>query len=108
MSDGPVVWHPVAALSDFGDRAVIPGRAGERDLALYRVAGTVYATQARCTHQDVALAGGEVVEGYIECPAHYGLFEIATGRAQGAPVCRDLVTYPVRVEDGRILVALAD
>ncbi|KTS19839.1 Rieske (2Fe-2S) protein, partial [Methylobacterium indicum] len=53
------------------------------------------------------LADGEVVEGYIECPAHYGLFEIATGRAQGGPVCRDLATYPVRVEGTEVWVEVA-
>ena len=48
------------------------------------------------------LEAREVVEGYIECPLHFGLFEIATGKAAGAPVTVDLRTYPVRVEGTRI------
>ncbi len=108
MPTGPgPIWHRVADLSDFADRPVLARAAGGIALALYRLDGAVHATQALCTHAGVALADGEVVEGYIECPAHYGLFEIATGRAQGGPVCRDLATYPVRVEGTEVWVEVA-
>ncbi|SEP49787.1 naphthalene 1,2-dioxygenase system ferredoxin subunit [Methylobacterium sp. ap11] len=102
-----MTWYPVADLADFAERPVLAREAGGIALALYRLDGAVHATQGLCTHAGVALAGGEVVEGYIECPAHYGLFEIATGRAQGGPVCRDLATYPVRVEGTAIWVEVA-
>ena len=102
-----MTWLPVADLTEFEGSPVLAREAGGVSLALYRVDGAVYATQERCTHAGISLAGGEIVEGYIECPAHYGLFEIATGRAQGGPVCRDLATYPVRVEDGRVFVEVA-
>jgi nitrite reductase/ring-hydroxylating ferredoxin subunit len=100
-------WHPVADLAEFEDRTLLAREAGGVALALYRVDGAVYATQAHCTHAGVLLTDGEIVEGYIECPAHYGLFEIATGRAQGGPVCRDLATYPVRIDGTRIWVEVA-
>ncbi|AWN45963.1 naphthalene 1,2-dioxygenase [Methylobacterium terrae] len=99
-----MTWYPVADLADFEGRPVLAREAGGQALALYRVDGAVHATQGRCTHAGALLAEGEVVEGYIECPAHYGLFEIPTGRAQGGPVCRDLAVYPVRVEEGRVWV----
>ena len=102
-----MTWYPVADLADFAERPVLAREAGGVALALYRLDGAVHATQALCTHAGVPLAGGEVVEGYIECPAPYGLFEIATGRAQGGPVCRDLATYPVRVEGTEIWVEVA-
>ncbi|TGD96776.1 Rieske (2Fe-2S) protein [Methylobacterium nonmethylotrophicum] len=102
-----MTWHAVAALAEFEDRPVLAREAEGQALALYRLDGAVYATQARCTHAGALLTEGEVVEGYIECPLHYGLFEIATGRAQGGPVCRDLATYPVRVEDGQVWVEIA-
>lgn len=99
-----MTWYPVADLAEFEGGPVLAREAGGLALALYRVDGAVYATQARCTHAGASLAEGDVVEGYIECPAHYGLFEIATGRAQGGPVCRDLATYPVRVEETEVWV----
>ena len=40
----------------------------------------------------------------IECPRHQGRFHIPSGRARSPPVCIDLKTYPVKVEDGRIYI----
>ena len=75
--------------------------------ALYRSAGDEYfATDGLCTHARVHLAGGLVMGDVIECPKHNGRFNYRTGRAQGAPVCVDLRTYPVKVERGKVLVRL--
>lgn len=99
-------WHPVADIADFADTDVIGRDFAGRSVALYRVDGEYFATQNLCTHANACLSGGEVVDGYIECPAHFGLFEIRTGKAAGAPVTRDLATYPVRVEGTRIEIEL--
>lgn len=102
----PTTWHHVAENADLADREVIGREAGGRKLALYRIEDTYCATADLCTHGQARLSEGEVGEGYIECPLHFGLFEIRTGKAAGAPVSRDLATYPVRVEGGRIEVDL--
>lgn len=102
----PVGWHDLADVSDLADRDVIGREAGGRSIAIYRVDGAYYATGNICTHAHARLCEGEVVDGFIECPAHHGYFEITTGRAQGAPVSVDLATYPVRVVRSRIEVAL--
>lgn len=99
-------WYPIADISDLADRDVIARDCGGKSIALYRLDGAYYATQSLCTHANACLSEGEVVDGYIECPAHFGLFEIRTGKAAGAPVTRDLAVYPVRVEGTRIEVEL--
>ncbi len=38
---------------------------------------------------------------------HNGRFDFVTGEAKGAPACVNLVTYPVKVEGGRILLKIA-
>lgn len=101
-------WHAVADTADFAGDGVIGRTLGGRRLALYRLGDAYYATADLCTHGRACLSEGEVVEGYIECPLHFGLFEIATGRAAGAPVTHDLATYPVRVAGTRIEVEVAD
>ena len=35
---------------------------------------------------------------------HNGRFDIRTGRASGAPVCENLVTYPATVEAGIVRI----
>ena len=99
-----MTWHAVADLAEVPEGGVVSRTCAGRDLALYRVDGALYATAALCTHGAARLTDGEVVDGYIECPLHFGLFEIATGRAAGAPVSRDLATYPVRVVGTRVEV----
>ncbi len=101
-----MAWVEVADAAELDGRDVIGREVEGRRVAVYRLDGALYATQDLCTHGQACLSEGEVVEGYIECPLHYGLFEIATGKAAGAPVTRDLATYPVRVAEGRIWVEL--
>jgi 3-phenylpropionate/trans-cinnamate dioxygenase ferredoxin subunit len=43
----------------------------------------------------------------IECPKHNATFDYRTGQAKRAPACVNLRTYPVRVENGRVLVGVA-
>ncbi len=78
-----------------------------RTFAIYRAPdGRCFATDGLCTHERVHLADGLVMGTIIECPKHNGRFDYTTGAAKGAPVCVDLRTYPVKVEDGRVLVAI--
>jgi nitrite reductase/ring-hydroxylating ferredoxin subunit len=99
-----MAWLPVADVSDFAGRDVIGTQCADKAIAIYKVEGAYYATSNICTHAGARLSEGEVVEGLIECPLHFGLFEILTGKAQGAPVTRDLKTYPVRVDGTRVEV----
>lgn len=101
-----MAWHPAADTADLATRDVIGREVAGRRIALYRVDGAYHATADLCTHGQACLSDGEVVEGYIECPAHFGLFAIATGKAQGAPVTRDLRVYPVRVSGTTIEVEI--
>jgi 3-phenylpropionate/trans-cinnamate dioxygenase ferredoxin component len=63
-----------------------------------------YATAGLCTHEKVHLADGLVMDNIIECPKHNGRFDYTTGVAKGAPVCVNLETYPVKVEDGKVFI----
>jgi 3-phenylpropionate/trans-cinnamate dioxygenase ferredoxin subunit len=47
-----------------------------------------------------------VIGDIIECPLHQGRFHIPTGKAKSAPVCVDLVCYPVKVEGGQVFIQL--
>lgn len=91
--------------------AVAEGRAvgvecQGRRLAVYRLPDGFFATSDVCPHQGAALSTGCVVEGYIECPVHYALFDIRTGAADGAVTVTAVKTYPTRVVDGEIHVDL--
>jgi len=78
---------------------------GAQTFAIYfGTDGKYYATDGLCTHEKVHLADGLVMDGIIECPKHNGRFDYRTGAAKGAPACVNLKTYPVKLEDGNVLV----
>ena len=66
-----------------------------------------YATDGLCTHEKIHLADSLVMDHIIECPKHNGRFDYTTGAAKGAPVCINIKTYPVKVEDGKVLVQIS-
>ena len=77
-----------------------------KPIALFNVDGTIYAIEDVCTHDGGPLVEGEL-EGYeIECPRHGARFDIRTGQATRMPAFEPVETYPVKVEDGHILVAI--
>lgn len=84
---------------------VIRFDSGGRTFALYRSPDDkFYATDGLCTHERVHLADGLVMDNVIECPKHNGRFDYTNGEALGAPVCVNLKTYAVKVEDGKVFV----
>jgi nitrite reductase/ring-hydroxylating ferredoxin subunit len=72
-----------------------------------RVEAGVFAVINRCTHADSQLVGGRVARGTISCPLHGARFDLASGRCLGAHY-QPLKTFAIRVEDGRIAVAVPD
>jgi 3-phenylpropionate/trans-cinnamate dioxygenase ferredoxin subunit len=78
-----------------------------KTFAIYHAPGGIYyATDGLCTHEHVHLAGGLVMDHIIECPKHNGQFDYRTGEAVRPPVCVNLKTYPVRVENGNVMIDL--
>jgi 3-phenylpropionate/trans-cinnamate dioxygenase ferredoxin component len=100
-------WVEACAAGDIDEEDVIRFDHGGRTFAIYRSLDDGYfATDGLCTHEQVHLADGLVMDEIIECPKHNGRFNYKTGEAMGAPVCINLKTYPVKVEAGKVLVQL--
>lgn len=100
-------WIDVCATDEIDDEDVMPWDHEGGHYAIYHAPdGVFFATDGLCTHEQVKLAGGLVMDHVIECPKHNGRFDYRTGKALGAPVCVNLKTYPVRVEGDRVQIAL--
>jgi 3-phenylpropionate/trans-cinnamate dioxygenase ferredoxin subunit len=98
-------WIEACQTDDVEKDDVIRFDHGDRTFAIYRTEDDrYYATDGLCTHGQVHLSGGLVMDNIIECPKHNGRFDFTTGQAKGAPACVDLKTYPVRIEGGRVLI----
>jgi naphthalene 1,2-dioxygenase system ferredoxin subunit len=99
-------WVEAAQAADFADGDVRGVEIGDTAIAIYQVEGAFYATDNVCTHAFALLSDGFLDECTIECPLHAGRFDIRSGKALGRPVTRDIKTYPVKVENGAVLIDL--
>ena len=100
-------WIEVCAADEIDEEDVLRFDQGGQSYAIYRSPEDEYfATDGLCTHEKVHLADGLVMNHIIECPKHNGRFNYKTGAALGAPVCVNLKTYTVKVEDDTVYIQL--
>jgi 3-phenylpropionate/trans-cinnamate dioxygenase ferredoxin component len=100
-------WVDACATDDIDPEDVIRFDHGGRTFAIYRSPqDRFFCTDGLCTHEEVHLAGGLVMDHAIECPRHNGRFDYRTGQATRTPACVDLRTYETRVDAGRVLVRI--
>lgn len=97
-------WVRVARVDEIPEDGAIEADVADVEVALFRIDGTVYATEASCTHQHARLADGFLDGCEIECPLHQARFDVRTGKVLCAPADRDLRVFPVRVEAGEVFV----
>ncbi len=73
-------------------------------LAVFNVDGEYYVTDDACTHGPGSLAEGDLCGDVVECNFHGGQFNIRTGEVVSPPCMLPVRTYPVIVEEGRVLI----
>jgi nitrite reductase (NADH) small subunit len=98
-------YLPVATLDEIppGERKIVT--LGEREVAVFNVAGALYAIENLCPHQ-----GGPLGEGWLEgtlltCPWHGWCFDIRSG-AMTLGDFSTAETFEIRVEGTTVFIAL--
>lgn len=97
-------WIDAAALDDVPEGDVVAVKVGGKEIALYEVEGEIFATDNLCTHGAARMSDGFLEGREIECPLHQGRFDVCTGKAMCAPLTEDIRTYPVRIENLRVML----
>jgi naphthalene 1,2-dioxygenase system ferredoxin subunit len=105
-TDNTLPWTDATAFDDVPDDDVTSVQLDGRDIALYKVEGSVFATDNTCTHGHARLCDGFLEGHEIECPLHQGKFDVRNGSPTCAPVTEALRCYPVRIQDGRVFLQL--
>jgi nitrite reductase/ring-hydroxylating ferredoxin subunit len=101
-------FSKLANLADVPDGGTTAVDAPDgRSIALFNVAGTVYATNNQCPHMGYPLTRGVVRQGVVTCDWHARSFDLEGGGCF-MPGCDDLETYPVEVRDGEVWVLLSN
>lgn len=86
----------VSEISPQGAKRIMVGGAA---VAVVRAGDGVYAIEDRCSHADVALSEGEVVDCSIECWLHGSAFDLVTGEPLSPPAVTAVAVFPVTLSD---------
>ena len=99
-------WIEVGRIEDVPQRGARRVRMSGVPVAVFRtVDDEIFALVDRCPHRGGPLSEGIVSDRSVTCPLHNWMIDLASGRACEPDVgCAP--TVPVRVVEGRILLAL--
>ena len=99
-------WLDICALEEINvlGARIVAGPNG--DIALFRTsADEVFALDDRCPHKGGALSQGLIHGKRVACPLHNWQIDLESGEAL-APDVGCTHKYPVKVDGGRVLLAL--
>ncbi len=96
-------WVKVEKVEDFSGHVKVIEHDGKL-IAIYKLPDGYYAIDDVCSHEEASLSEGELENGKIECPMHGARFDIRTGKNLNLPAVLPVKSYPVKLEDGEILI----
>ena len=99
-------WQDVAARDQLDADFPLGVEVNGQSIGIYLVDGQVHAIEDICPHAEAMLSQGFVENGVVECPLHGAQFEIATGKCLNEIGERDIRCFPVKVENGRVVIQI--
>lgn len=99
-------WWPTCAAKDVPEGGVLAVELEPASVLLTAASGEIKAYPNACPHLGMPLEMGEVRDGVITCTYHGFQFLLGTGECLTVPEIA-LPSYPVRVEQGQVLVQVA-
>lgn len=79
---------PVAKVADIKPGEGKTVTVGDREVALFNVSGTFYATDNTCPHRGGPLGEGTLEGNVVTCPWHGWQFDVATGISSVVPTAK--------------------
>ncbi len=107
MTDSSLQWHDVAELASLDADFPTGVQVNTQAIGLYLCGDQVRAMEDVCPHAFAMLSQGFREDGVIECPLHGARFEVMTGKCLNEIGQRDLKSFPVKIENGRVCVGLS-
>jgi nitrite reductase/ring-hydroxylating ferredoxin subunit len=99
-------WQDVAARDQLDPDFPLGVEVNGQAIGLYLVDDQVHAIEDVCPHAEALLSQGFVENGVVECPLHGAQFEITTGKCLNEIGERDIRCFPVKVENGRVVIQI--
>jgi len=99
-------WHAVAPAADFAPGEMRGFMVAGRDIVVCNSKQGWFALDNVCTHAYARLSEGRLRGCRLVCPLHGASFDVRDGSVLGLPANAPLTVHRLRIEDGRIEVAL--
>jgi nitrite reductase/ring-hydroxylating ferredoxin subunit len=100
-------FEVVTQASEVPPGAYLEFEVGGKEIIVANLEGRFFAFTAICSHMDGPLVQGALAGGVITCPWHFSEFRVADGAVVKGPATDPIAVYPVKVEDGRLLVDIS-
>ncbi len=99
-------WISVCGIDDVSEDEPKAVEENDKKIGVFVIDENYFAIENVCPHAFALLTEGFIEDQTVECPLHEAIFDIQTGSLMSGPGCRDLCTYPVRVEGQDIQIQL--
>ena len=83
----------LAGAGRLGDGEKRSFKAGEFDVLVCRINGTLHAVEDLCSHQDNPLCEGALNGHLIVCAKHNAQFDVRDGKHQGPPAWKGITVF---------------
>ncbi|ROO84177.1 3-phenylpropionate/trans-cinnamate dioxygenase ferredoxin subunit [Actinocorallia herbida] len=98
----------IGAVAEIAEDTPVVVEIDDVPVVVVKTGGEVFAINDTCSHAEVSLSEGEVYNGTLECWLHGSCFDLRTGKPTNPPATRAVPTYRVKIEDGKVLVNVAE
>ncbi len=98
-------WREVCTVENIRSNKCV--EVNGKKIALFKIEKNIYALDDRCSHEEAALSEGDIEDHTVYCPLHYAQFDLATGKPLTLPATEHVRTYPVKIEDDKVLLKIS-
>jgi toluene monooxygenase system ferredoxin subunit len=102
MSD----WREVIELDEIWEGELVTRQVDGIAVLLINIDGDIHAFLDKCPHAGTPLNQGLLEGRVLTCASHLWQFDVADGGVGVNPKNCQLISYPVRIEDGKVLVQI--
>jgi 3-phenylpropionate/trans-cinnamate dioxygenase ferredoxin subunit len=99
-------FEPVMSLADIPQGSMRAATVAGREIVICHTRDGVFALDNICTHAHARMCEGRLRATRIVCPLHGASFDIRDGKVLGPPATAPLPTFPLRIVEGTIEVAV--
>lgn len=99
-------WTPITEAGNIPSREGRAVTVGGQEVAIFHLEDRYLTVENKCPHKGGPLCDGIVSGTTVVCPLHGRRFDLETGMPVRASEPSCVATFPTRVEDGIIFVAL--